>query len=41
MKEHGHCTSGVCPEASANGATVAIYVDYNHPLLQLKRALPW
>ena len=41
MKEHGHCTSGVCPGASANGETVAIYVDYNHPLLQLKRALPW
>jgi hypothetical protein len=41
MKEHGHCTSGVCPEASANGETVSIYVDHNHPLLQLKRALPW
>jgi len=41
MKEHGHCTSGVCPEASAHGETVSIYVDHNHPLLQLKRALPW
>ena len=41
MKEHGHCTAGVCPGASPNGETVSIYVDYNHPLLQLKRALPW
>ena len=41
MKAQGHCTSGVCPGASANGETVSIYVDYNHPLLQLKRALPW
>ncbi len=41
MKEHGHCTSGVCLEASANGETVSIYVDHQHPLLQLKRALPW
>jgi hypothetical protein len=41
MQEHGHCTSGVGPGASANGETVAIYVDHNHPLLRLKRALPW
>jgi hypothetical protein len=41
MQEHGHCTSGVCPGASANGETVSIYVDHNHPLLRLKRALPW
>ena len=41
MKEHDDCTSGVCPGASANGATVSIYVPHNHPLLQLKRALPW
>ena len=41
MEEHGDCTSGVCPGASTNGETVAIYVPYNHPLLQLKRALPW
>jgi hypothetical protein len=39
MKEQGDCTSGVCPGAS--GETVSIYVDHNHPLLQLKRALPW
>lgn len=41
MKEQGHCTAGVCPGASTNGETVSIYVDSNHPLLQLKRALPW
>lgn len=41
MEEHGDCTSGVCPGASTNGETVSIYVPYNHPLLQLKRALPW
>ena len=41
MEEQGDCTSGVCPGASATGETVSIYVDPNHPLLQLKRALPW
>ncbi len=41
MEEHDDCTSGVCPGASENGETVSLYVDYNHPLLQLKRALPW
>jgi hypothetical protein len=41
MEEQGDCMSGVCPGASATGETVSIYVDYNHPLLQLKRALPW
>jgi hypothetical protein len=41
MKEQGHCTSGVCPGATANGEIVQVYVDYNYPLLQLKRALPW
>ena len=41
MEEHGDCTSGVCPGASTNGATVSIYVPHNHPLLQRKRALPW
>ena len=41
MEEHGDCTSGVCPGASAHGETVSIYVPHNHPLLQLKRALPW
>src|SRR6266567_5075624 len=41
MKEHRHSTPGVRPETSANGETVSIHVDDNHPLLQLKRALPW
>ena len=48
-----HCTSGAhhgrtprlyvwrLSRASATGEFVSIYVDYNHPLLQLKRALPW
>jgi hypothetical protein len=41
MEEHGDCTSGVCPGASANGEIVSVYVPHNHPLLQLKCALPW
>jgi hypothetical protein len=41
MKERDHCTPGVCPGATATGEIVSLYVDYNHPLLQLKRALPW
>ena len=41
MKERPHCTPGVCPEATRNVATVSIDVDPNHPLLQLKSALPW
>src|SRR5262245_3741093 len=41
MKERAYCTPGVCPGATANGERVQVYVAYNHPLLQLKRALPW
>jgi hypothetical protein len=41
MEEQGDCTSGVCLGASTNGETVSIYVPPTHPLLQLKRALPW
>src|SRR5262252_3531680 len=41
MEEQGDCTSGVCPGASVNGATVSLYVPSHHPLLQLQRALPW
>jgi len=41
MKERDHCTPGVCPGATGEGEIVSIYVDHNHPLLQLKRALPW
>jgi hypothetical protein len=41
MKEHDHCTPGLCPEAIEQGETISIYVPHAHPLLQLKRALPW
>ncbi len=41
MKAQDHSTPGVCPETSAHGELVSIYVAYNHPLLRLKRALPW
>ena len=41
MEEHSACTSGVCPGARANGATVSIAVPLKPPLLQRKRALPW
>src|SRR5438874_297055 len=41
MKERDHCTPDVCAGATANGQIVQVYVDHNHPLLQLKRALPW
>jgi hypothetical protein len=41
MKEQSHCTPEASPEATAKGETVSLYVDHNHPLLQLKRALPW
>jgi hypothetical protein len=41
MKERGHCTSGVCSGATEKGEIVQLYVAHHHPLLQLKRALPW
>lgn len=41
MKEHAHSTSEVCPETTSNGEIVSIFVDYDHPLLGLGRALPW
>lgn len=41
MKEQSHGTPVVSPGATEKGETVSIYVDHNHPLLQLKRALPW
>jgi hypothetical protein len=41
MKELNHWTPGVCPGATAQGETVSISGAYHHPLLQLKRALPW
>ena len=40
MKERAPCTPGVWPGATAKGETVSISVAHNHPLLQLKRALP-
>src|SRR5262249_5293571 len=41
MKERAHCTPGVRPGTTATGEIVQVSVTYNHPLLQLKRALPW
>ena len=41
MKEREPCTLGGCLGATATGEIVSIYVEPNHPLLQLKRALPW
>jgi hypothetical protein len=41
MKEQDHCTLGLCPATTENGAIVSIAVKPTHPLLQLKRALPW
>jgi hypothetical protein len=41
MKEQDHCTLGLCPATTENDAIVSIAVNPTHPLLQLKRALPW
>jgi hypothetical protein len=41
MKDLCHSTPDVCPETTSNGELVSIFVDYEHPLLQLGRALPW
>ncbi len=41
MKERAHCTPGVCPGATVHSEIVQLSVAYNHPLLQLKRGLPW
>ena len=41
MKEQDHCTPGLCPGTTANGAIVSVAVNPNPPLLQLQRALPW
>jgi len=41
MEEQDNRTPGACPGATENGETVSIYVDHNHPLLRLQRALPW
>src|SRR5262245_55251377 len=41
MKEQDHGTLGLCPATTETGAIVSIAVNPTHPLLQLKRALPW
>src|SRR6266446_719260 len=41
MKEQRHSMPVASSVATEKGETVSIYVDHNHPLLQLKRALPW
>lgn len=46
MRERSDSTS-VSPSLATEkvekgkGEIVSVYVDYDHPLLQLKRALPW
>ena len=41
MRESGHSTSVASPMATDKGEIVSISVDDDHPLLKLKRALPW
>jgi hypothetical protein len=41
MKAGSHSMSEACPEASSSGQLVQIEVSPTHPLLLLKRALPW
>jgi hypothetical protein len=41
MQDCSHCTVEVCPETRGTLEMVSIEVSPNHPLLQLKRALPW
>src|SRR5712692_5134704 len=41
MKAQRHSMPVASAVATEKGETVSIYVDHNHPLLQLKRALPW
>src|SRR5882724_853417 len=41
MKAQRHSMPVASSVATEKGETVSIYVDHNHPLLQLKRALPW
>lgn len=41
MKAGSHCMPEACPEASATTQLVQIEVSPTHPLLLLKRALPW
>lgn len=41
MKAASHCMLEACPEASSMAQLVQIEVSPSHPLLLLKRALPW
>jgi hypothetical protein len=41
MKAGSHCMPELCPEASSTTQRVQIEVSPTHPLLVLKRALPW
>jgi hypothetical protein len=41
MKAGSHCMPELCPEASSTTQLVQIEVSPTHPLLVLKRALPW
>jgi hypothetical protein len=41
MKAGSHCMLEACPEASSAVQLVQIEVSLSHPLLLLKRALPW
>jgi len=41
MKAGSHCMTEACPEASSAIQLVQIEVSPTHPLLLLKRALPW
>jgi hypothetical protein len=41
MNDLSHSTPEVCSETTSNGEIVSIFVDYEHPLLQLGRSLPW
>ncbi len=41
MRAACHCMAEVCPEASSTADLVQIEVSPTHPLLVLKRALPW
>src|SRR5215831_10053529 len=41
MKAQSHGTPVASSGAAAQGEIVSLYVDHRHPLLQLKRALPW
>ena len=41
MRADSHCMPEACPEASSSTQRVQIEVSRTHPLLVLKRALPW